>query len=81
MSSPAYDGRGYIADTSAWERSSSELVSTEWREAVSTGQIASCAPVTMELLYSTRDAAGFDRLGSRLGGFESRWIAPPGSLT
>ena len=46
-----------IADTSAWTRSEREAVAARWQTALTSGQIATCPIVKMELLYSARDAA------------------------
>jgi predicted nucleic acid-binding protein len=45
-----------IADTSAWARASHPLVRGQWARALRGKQIATCSIVTLELLYSARDA-------------------------
>lgn len=62
----AYGGHVFIADSSAWNRASSPAVADEWRRAARSGQIATCPIVTLELVYSTRDGAGFDALAVEL---------------
>lgn len=63
---PAFGGGVFIADTSAWERSGAPAVAEEWGAALEAGQIAVCAPVMLELLYSARDGAAFDEVESGL---------------
>jgi predicted nucleic acid-binding protein len=53
---PPFGGRVLIADTSAWARASDPLVRLEWAAALRAGQIATCSIVTLELLYSARNA-------------------------
>lgn len=62
----AYGGRTFIADTSAWTRAHNKRVRAEWAAALRGGQIATCPIVDLELLYSARDAAGFDTLAADL---------------
>jgi predicted nucleic acid-binding protein len=45
-----------IADTSAWVRASHPLVRDRWAQALRGGQVATCSIVTLELLYSARNA-------------------------
>ncbi len=61
-----YGGGVFIADSSAWMRASSPAVAAEWRHAARAGQIATCPIVALELLYSARDGAGFDRTADEL---------------
>ncbi len=53
---PPFGGRVLIADTSAWVRASDPRVRGQWADALRSRQIATCSIVTLELLYSTRDA-------------------------
>lgn len=53
---PPFGGRVLIADTSAWARASHPLVREEWAAALRGRQIATCSIVTLELLYSARNA-------------------------
>lgn len=64
---PPYDGRTYIADASAWARASDPTVLDDWANALRGEQIATCAIVKLELLYSARDGADYDRLEADLG--------------
>ena len=54
-----FGGRVLIADTSAWARASHPLVRDLWVAALRGRQIATCSIVTLELLYSARDAREF----------------------
>lgn len=64
---PPYDGQIFIADTSVWARASHPSVRDEWAEALLGEQIATCPVVKLELLFSARDAADYDRLDELLG--------------
>lgn len=67
MREPAPFGGGvFIADSSAWARASHAGVSERWKQALLGGQIATCAIVKMELLYSTRNGGDFDELARDL---------------
>jgi predicted nucleic acid-binding protein len=54
----------FLADTSAWERSSG--VGAEWQRALVEGQIATCAVVMMEVLYTAQSDLEFDALEEEL---------------
>lgn len=58
------DGGVFIADTSAWWRSS--LVEETWAEAMRSRQIATCPIVMLELLYTAPDAMAFEGLEADL---------------
>lgn len=58
------DGGVFIADTSAWSRSSS--VEKAWEEAMRSRLIATCPVVMMELLDSAPDAEAFEALEADL---------------
>lgn len=51
-----FGGKVLIADTSAWARASHPLIRDLWAAALRGRQIATCSIVTLELLYSARDA-------------------------
>ena len=53
-----------LADTSAWHRSAraEEL----WTELVEASILARCTPIALELLYSARSRAEYDRLANDL---------------
>lgn len=63
----AYDGRIYIADSSAWSNAAHPAVSSEWAAALRNRQIATCPIVKLEMLYSARDGSDVDRLDAMLG--------------
>jgi predicted nucleic acid-binding protein len=56
-----------LADTSAWSRAGQrpELVA-RWRELLARGEIATCPPVRLELLFSARGARDYALLASDL---------------
>jgi predicted nucleic acid-binding protein len=51
-----FGGRVLIADTSAWARASHPRIRDLWATALRGRQIATCSIVTLELLYSARNA-------------------------
>lgn len=51
----AFGGDLFIADSSAWHRANDDTVASEWSTALENGQILTCAPVRLELLYSARN--------------------------
>ena len=55
----------YLADTSAWHWSTRVLL--RWSNFFEAGQIATCAPVKLELLYSARGKREYARLSTDLG--------------
>lgn len=57
----------YLADTSAWHRH--EQVAGRWSSLVDEDELALCTPVALELLYSARDRADFERIALGLEGF------------
>jgi len=63
----AYDGRVYLADTSAWSRATHPTLSGDWSEALAARQIATCPIVRLELLYQARNGAEYDRRDDLLG--------------
>jgi predicted nucleic acid-binding protein len=58
----AYDGRVFIADSSAWSNAGQPAIRDEWTLALRSEQIATCPIVKLELLYSARDGGDYDRL-------------------
>jgi predicted nucleic acid-binding protein len=59
VSVAAFGGGVLIADTSVWARANHPDLRSPWAEALRAGSIATCSIVTLELLYSTRDADEF----------------------
>ena len=57
----------YLADTSAWHRSG--RVRERWAELIEQNELALCAPVRLELLYSARGRADYESLEEDLRGF------------
>ncbi len=56
----------YLADTSAWNRSG--RVQDRWSELIEGNELALCAPIRLELLYSARGRADYDALAEDLLG-------------
>lgn len=56
----------YLADTSAWHRS--EAAFDRWADLVAQGELAVCAPVTLELAYSAQGARDFAALQDQVAG-------------
>jgi predicted nucleic acid-binding protein len=54
----------YLADTSAWNRSTA--LADLWQALLSANDIATCAPVRLELLYSARGRAEYSALDDEL---------------
>lgn len=57
----------YLADTSAWNRSS--LAIDRWEPLLEANELALCAPVRLELLYSARGRAEYAALARDYRGF------------
>ena len=74
-----YGGGTFIADTSAWAHARHPRVRSQFASALRGGQIATSPIVTMELLYSTQDGAGFDELAATLA--QLRDVATTRSVT
>ena len=55
----------YLPDTSAWNRSTRAF--DRWERMVEAGQLAVCAPVTLELLYSAQSRRNYRLLSFVLG--------------
>ena len=56
----------YLADTSAWHRSTSPSIRDGWQDALARDAIATCSLIRLELLYSARNADDLERLGAAL---------------
>lgn len=59
MNALPFGGGVFLADKSDWARSRNPAVADEWSAAILGEQIATCVPVKLELLYSTRTALEF----------------------
>lgn len=69
MSAGAPFGGGvFIADTSAWSRADRfpRDLRDEWERALVNDQIAACPPITLEILFSSRNPADFDLWADRI---------------
>jgi predicted nucleic acid-binding protein len=55
-----------LADTSAWHRSGHPAVFDEWSRLLDRDEIATTAPVRLEVLYSARSAQHYLRLSEEL---------------
>jgi len=55
-----YDGKVFIADTSAWAHSDHPRIQAEWLGAIPRGQIATTPIVAFEVLRSARNGDEFD---------------------
>jgi predicted nucleic acid-binding protein len=59
----------YLADTSAWHRH--HHVTERWFRLIDEDELVLCTPVTLELLYSARDRADYERIALGLEGFRT----------
>ena len=59
-----WDGRVYLADTSAWAHA--KHVGRDWPRAIANRQIATSHMVVLELLFSARDGAELDARAGEL---------------
>jgi len=56
----------YLADTSAWHRSTHPDVASAWEDRLTSNTLATCAQIRLEILYSARGAESYDELGAEL---------------
>lgn len=59
----------YLADTSAWHRSGQ--IAERWSALIDEDELALCAPVKLELLWSARGPKDYETLASDLAGFQT----------
>ena len=60
----------FLADTSAWNRSNStDEIRERWLGLQDRGELAVCAPVSLELLYSSRGPKDHTAMKDELAGF------------
>jgi predicted nucleic acid-binding protein len=64
----------FLADTSAWNRS--RLVERRWSEMVEENELVLCTPVRLELLYSARGGADYERFARDLDRFPQLGLDP-----
>lgn len=62
----------YLADTSAWHRSGQ--VAERWSALIEEDELALCAPVKLELLWSARGPKDYDDLARDLAAFPTLTI-------
>lgn len=56
----------FLADTSAWHRSRHTDIASVWQERLALDQIATCAPLRLEILYSAKSASDYAQLAAEL---------------
>jgi predicted nucleic acid-binding protein len=59
----------YLADTSAWHRSGQ--IAERWSALIDEDELALCAPVKLELLWSARGPKDYEALARDLAGFRT----------
>lgn len=59
----------YLADTSAWHRR--HHVTERWSGLIEDDELVLCTPVALELLFSARDRADYERIALGLEGFRT----------
>ena len=59
----------YLADTSAWRRShANDSIALRWADLLARHELAVCAPLQLELLYSARGPADYSALRQEISG-------------
>lgn len=56
----------YLADTSAWHRSTRPEIAEAWERRLKDDALATCSQVRLEILYSARSADDYERLATEL---------------
>jgi len=56
----------FLADTSAWHRSTHPGAAAAWKRRLNDDSLATCSQVRLEILYSARSSADYDRLAREL---------------
>lgn len=56
----------YLADTSAWHRSSNPAVADTWERLLGEDAIGTCAQVRLEVLYSAQNFAAYEEIAAEL---------------
>jgi predicted nucleic acid-binding protein len=59
----------YLADTSAWHHSKNPIASSRWNALSTQDCLWICDQVALEILYSARSAADYDKTSRNLEGF------------
>jgi predicted nucleic acid-binding protein len=60
----------YLVDTSAWHRVGDPVVAARWRTLLTNDSVAICDQVALEVLYSARSGADYERTTANLEGLE-----------
>jgi predicted nucleic acid-binding protein len=55
-----------LADTSAWHRATNPAVASAWEYRLSEGNVATCAQVRLEILFSARIPESYEQLSAEL---------------
>lgn len=83
---PPWGGKRFIADNSVWQRASKPAIAAIFGQAVRGGQIATCAVVRLEVLWSTRNLPEFDPVSRSLSALDNypvtaaHWRAAEGAM-
>lgn len=56
----------YLADTSAWHRSTHAEVAAAWERHLNDDALATCSQVRLEILYSARNLEAYEELAAEL---------------
>ena len=56
----------YLADTSAWHRSTHPRIAQAWEDHLMSDSLATCSQIRLEILYSARSVDDYDRLAAEL---------------
>ena len=56
----------YLADTSAWHRSTHAEVAAAWERHLNGNALATCSQVRLEILYSARNLQAYEQLAEEL---------------
>lgn len=56
----------FLADTSAWHRSTHPAVADQWERRLMDDSLATCSQIRLEILFSARSADDYDRLAAEL---------------
>jgi predicted nucleic acid-binding protein len=65
----SWPGGPWVADTSAWARAGEKEVAPNWRTMVRAGDLVTCAPVTMEMIFDAPNRDAVERVALAMAGF------------
>jgi predicted nucleic acid-binding protein len=71
LKGPPFGGRRFVADNSVWQRADKPAIAAIWAAALRHGQIATCPPVRLEILFSARGLDDFDEKRETLAALEN----------